>query len=64
MELLSIDLDVVLELLELRIDRRAEVHRGVGLNPVLNLRMTLAQVVALNLSQIAHLLCHHPVVIN
>ena len=64
MELLSIDLDVVLELLELRIDRRAEVHRGVGLDSALNLRMTLAQVVALKLSQIAHLLRHHPVVIN
>ena len=64
MELLSIDLDVVLKLLELRIDRRAEVHRRVGLDPVLNLRMTLAQVVALELTQVAHLLRHHPVVIN
>ena len=43
MELLSVNFDMVLELLELRIDWGAEVRRGIGLmQPVLHLRMTLA----------------------
>ena len=49
MELLSVNLDMVLELLELRVDRGAEVCRRVRLLncSVLHLRMTLTQVVAL-----------------
>ena len=49
MELLSVDLDMVLELLELRVDRGSEVCRRVRLLncSVLHLRMTLTQVVAL-----------------
>ena len=51
MKLLSVDFDVILKLLELRIDRGAEVRRGVGLRtihgPDLLLRVTLAQIVAL-----------------
>ena len=51
MELLSVNFDMVLELLELRIDWGAEVRRGVGLRtihgPDLLLRVTLTQVVAL-----------------
>lgn len=43
MELLSVNFDMVLELLELRIDWGAEVRRGIGLmQSVLHLRMTLA----------------------
>ena len=43
MELLSVNFDMVLELLELRIDWGAEVCRGIGLMRfVLHLRMTLA----------------------
>ena len=43
MELLSVNFDMVLELLELRIDWGAEVRRGICLmQPVLHLRMTLA----------------------